>query len=329
MSRALGLVAAQVKPVPYKPEETFAKFEHEVRVLAAAWPALSMYVFPELYLSALGSWGDSYPRDYDRSIAQPIPGPLTDRIGALARSVGKWIVAGSIYERVGNDVHNTALAFSPAGDLIATHRKLYPWMPLEDSRPGEGFSVFEVPGVGLFGLMICYDGWFPEVPRALAWLGAEVILQPTATKTIDREQEIVLARANAIANQVFVVNPNMGGAFGTGGSVIVDPEGHVLAQGLADEAFLTQVIDLDRVRQTREFGTAAIDPLWKQLRDVPMPRFPQYEHGFAAGPVMRGLGPMRLITPEANGTGSGSGDGAGGSSEATAADGGFKASRDG
>jgi formamidase len=301
MSRVIGLVAAQVRPVAYRPEETFAKFEHEVRVLAAAWPALDLYVFPELYLSALGSWGDSWPKDYDRSIAETIPGPLTDRISALARSVGKWIVAGSIYERVGDDVHNTAIAFSPSGELVGTYRKLYPWMPLEDSAPGDGFCVFEIPSVGQFGLMICYDGWFPEVPRALAWLGAEVLLQPTATKTIDREQEIVLARANAISNQVFVVNPNMGGIFGTGGSVIVDPEGHVLAQGLADEAFLTQVIDLDRVRQTREFGTAALDPLWKQMRDVPMPQFPQYEHGFSAGPVMRGLGPMRLLTPTANG----------------------------
>jgi formamidase len=301
VSRVIGLVAAQVKPVAYRPEETFAKFEREVRLLAAAWPALNLYVFPELYLSGLGSWGDTYPKDYDRSVAETIPGPLTDRIGALARSVGKWIVAGSIYERVGDDVHNTAIAFSPSGELVGTYRKLYPWMPLEDSAPGDGFCVFEIPSVGKFGLMICYDGWFPEVPRALAWLGAEVILQPTATKTIDREQEIVLARANAISNQVFVVNPNMGGIFGTGGSVIVDPEGHVLAQGLGDEAYLTQVIDLDRVRQTREFGTAALDPLWKQLRDVPMPRFPQYEHGFSAGPVMDGLGPMRLLTPKKNG----------------------------
>jgi formamidase len=301
VSRVIGLVAAQVRPVAYRPEETFAKFEHEIRVLASAWPALNLYVFPELYLTALGSWGDSYPKDYDRSVAETIPGPLTDRIGAVARSVGKWIVAGSIYERVGDDVHNTAIAFSPSGELVGTYRKLYPWMPLEDTTPGSGFCVCDIPDVGRFGLMICYDGWVPEVPRALAWMGAEAILQPTATKTVDREQEIVLARANAIANQVYVVNPNLGGTFGAGGSVIVDPEGRVISQAFAEEAFLTQTIDLDQVRNTREFGTAAVDPLWKQLRDMPMPRFPQYEQGFAAGAVMKGLGPMRLLTPKGNG----------------------------
>jgi len=76
--------------------------------------------------------------------------------------------------------------------------------------------------VGRFGLMICYDGWYPEVPRTLAWMGAEVILQPTLTKTVDREQELVVARANAIVNQVWLVTPNYGGLFGTGRSLIVD-----------------------------------------------------------------------------------------------------------
>lgn len=301
MSRSIGIVAAQVAPVANQPEATFAKFTREVRTLAAAWPALDLYVFPELYLSALGGWGDDYVPGYDRLVAETVPGPLTERISRLAREVGKWIVPGSIFEKVGDHVHNTALAFDPDGNMVSTYRKLYPWMPLETSDPGDGFSVFEIPGVGMFGLMICYDGWFPEVPRALAWMGAEVIIQPTATKTIDREQEIVLARANAIANQVFVINPNFGAQFGTGGSVIVDPEGHVLAQGHSGEAFLTQVIDLDRVTLTREFGTAGIDPLWKQMRDMPMPKFPQYRDGFAAGRVMDGLGPMRFLKPSRNG----------------------------
>ena len=70
-------------------------------------------------------------------------------------------------------------------------------------------------------------------------MGAEVILQPTLTKTVDREQELVMARANAIVNQVYLVNPNYGGLFGTGRSVIVDPEGIVLATGGSGEELLT------------------------------------------------------------------------------------------
>ena len=67
-----------------------------------------------------------------------------------------------------------------------------------------------------------------EVARHLAWMGAEVIFQPTATGTSDRDQEVVLARANAIVNQVYVVNVNMGGRPGPGRSAIADPEGHLL-----------------------------------------------------------------------------------------------------
>ncbi|MCY7417719.1 MAG: carbon-nitrogen hydrolase family protein [Chloroflexi bacterium] len=294
MSRPIGIVAAQVAPVPYDPERTFAKFAREVRVIAASMPSMDLYVFPELYLHAVGSWGDDWPADYDERVAVSIPGPLTDQLCALAREVGKWLVPGSIYERSERGVHNTALVISPAGELVATYRKLFPWMPLEGSVPGDGFSVFDIPDVGRFGLMICYDGWYPEVPRTLAWMGAEVILQPTLTKTVDREQELVIARANAIVNQVWLVTPNYGGLFGTGRSLIVDPEGVVVAAGGAGEELLTQIVDLDRVRLVREHGTAGLNPLWKQLRDKPVPAFPAYREGFPVGDVMRDLGPFGM-----------------------------------
>jgi len=84
--------------------------------------------------------------------------------------------------------------------------------------------VFDIPGVGRLGLMICYDGWFPEVARGLALQGAEIIFQPTLTTTPDCEEEFVLARANAIANQCFVVNVNAATTIGGGRSIGVDPE---------------------------------------------------------------------------------------------------------
>ncbi len=82
-----------------------------------------------------------------------------------------------------------------------------------------------MPGHGRLGLSICYDAWFPEVTRHLAWMGAEVVLNLVKTTTADRAQELVLARANAIVNQVFVVSVNCAGPVGTGQSLIVDPEG--------------------------------------------------------------------------------------------------------
>lgn len=293
MSRVIGIVAAQVAPRPYDVQATFEKFAHEARRLAVSFPNLDLYVFPELYLSALGSFGDDAPPGYLTRVAETVPGPLTERVGAVARDVGKWVVAGSIYERDGDAVYNTAIVVSPSGELIATYRKLFPWMPYEATTPGDRYVTFDIPDVGRFGLAICYDGWVPEIPRTLAWLGAEVIIQPTATRTIDREQELVLARANAIANQVFVVNPNNGDQFGAGRSVIVDPEGRVLALGGSGEEFLTQMIDLDVVSTTREHGTAGLNPLWKQLRDAPPPLLGPYRDGFAAGDVMAGLGELR------------------------------------
>ena len=292
MSRTIGVVGVQVAPRPYDVDATFEKFAREARRIAGSFPAFDLYVFPELYLSALGSFEDDRPPGYEEQVAETVPGPLTDRVAAVARDVRKWIVAGSIYERDGEAIYNTAIVVSPAGALVATYRKLFPWMPYEPTIPGDAYSTFDIPDVGRFGLAICYDGWVPEIPRTLAWMGAEVIVQPTATRTVDREQEIVLARANAIANQVFIVNPNNGALFGAGRSVIVDPEGRLLALAGSGEEFLTQVIDLDTVTTTREHGTAGLNPVWKQLRDAPPPLVGPYREGFAAGAVMEGLGPL-------------------------------------
>jgi formamidase len=299
VSRIIGVVGVQVAPRPYDVEATFEKFAREVRGLAGSFPAFDLYVFPELYLSALGSYDDDRPAGYAARVAESVPGPLTERVGALARDVRKWIVAGSIYERNGSDLHNTAIVLSPSGELVAAYRKLFPWMPYEATVPGDTYTTFDIPDVGRFGLAICYDGWVPEIPRTLAWMGAEVIIQPTATRTVDRQQELVLARANAITNQLFVVNPNNGGMFGAGRSIIVDPEGRVLAQGGSGEEFLTQMIDLDAVTTTREHGTAGLNPLWKQLRDAPPPLVGPYREGFPAGDVMAGLGPLseRALQP--------------------------------
>ncbi len=292
MGRTIGVVGVQVAPRPYDVDATFEKFTRETRRLAGSFPAFDLYVFPELYLSALGSFEDDRPSDYEARVAETVPGPLTDRVGAVARDVHKWIAAGTIYERDGESIYNTAIVVSPSGELVATYRKLFPWMPYEPTVPGDTYTTFDIPDVGRFGLAICYDGWVPEIARTLAWMGAEVIIQPTATRTIDREQEIVLARASAITNQAFIINPNNGALFGGGRSVIVDPEGRVLALGGSGEEFLTQMIDLDAVTATRQHGTAGLNPVWKQLRDAPPPLVGPYRDGFAAGDVMSGLGPL-------------------------------------
>jgi formamidase len=246
------------------------RFEEHVRSARRAFPDVDLMIFPELYLTAIDAFTAGGADDWERRVAEEIPGPLTDRVGKIAAKAKRWVVAGSINERRGRKVHNTALAFSPDGELAAVYRKLFPWRPYESADPGtEPAPVFEIPGKGTIGLMICYDGWFPEVARGLALQGAELIAQPTATTTPDREEEVVLARANAIANQLYLFNPNMVSTFGPGRSVGVDPEGRLLFEAGAGEELVVEVVDLDRVAEIRRRGTRGVTRPWQHFLDGP------------------------------------------------------------
>jgi formamidase len=267
MSRLLPIMTVQASPVAWDVEATWRKFESDLRELKAFVPQTRLFLWPELYLAALGPMSSKAGAGYSASrIAESVPGPLTERLGALAAELAVWLVPGSFYER-GEDgsIYNTAVAISPEGRVEARYRKIFPWRPWERTAAGNEFVVFDIDGVGRAGLMICYDGWFPEVARHLAWMGAEVILQPTATGTSDRDQEVVLARANAIVNQVYVVNVNMGGRPGPGRSVIADPEGHLLQLAGDGEEYQTEVLDLEAVTRVREHGTVGLNRMWAQL----------------------------------------------------------------
>jgi formamidase len=268
MSRPLSVVGVQTSPVAWDAAATLEAFEADLRRQRALSPEAHLFVYPELHLAALGRH-EPAPKGWTiRRAAHEIPGPLTERLGALAKELGIWLVPGSFYERgSGSAVHNTAVAIAPDGTLRARYRKIFPWRPREHTTPGTEFVVFDIDGIGRAGLMICYDGWFPEVARHLAWMGAEVIFQPTLTTTSDRTQEIVLAQANAIVNQAFVVNINAGGQLGLGQSRIADPEGHVISEAGEGEAVLTAVLDLDLAANARRYGTAGLNRLWTQLAD--------------------------------------------------------------
>lgn len=260
MARLLHVLGVQARSVKGDPEATVDLFEREVRTLRASFPKAQLYLFPELWLTGDQPFRRSTP---ERDNAVPIPGPLIERLGKVAERSERWICAGSVYEKAGDGAfYNTALVFSPDGELVATYRKLYPWKPFERSTPGdEPAPVFEIPDVGRLGIMICYDGWFPEVARGLALQGAEVILHPTLTSTPDREEELVLARANAIVNQCYVLNVNGALEVGGGRSIGVDPEGRVLFEGGTGEEYFSEVLDLDRVTTVREHGTRGLNRL--------------------------------------------------------------------
>ncbi len=214
-----------------------------------------------------------------------IPGPVTKKFCDWAREKGKWLVPGSFFEKKGNKTFNTAVVISPQGKIVAKYRKLFPWRPLERTDPGDAFCVFDIPGKGRFGLCICYDQWFPEVVRNLAWMGAEVILHPTATTTSDRPQELILSRAHAIFNQLYFLSVNGVGGGGIGRSIFVDPEGRVLQLAGEREMILTEVIDLDIVTKVRKYGTLGLSRLWKD-----------FETFARAFPIYGNLGKRRRVS---------------------------------
>jgi formamidase len=265
--RSLFVAGLQTAGVPGDPETTLAQLERNVRALRTTFDGLQLVVAPELHLMALPPLLEEdavSPRD----LAVDVPGELTERLGALARETGLWLVPGSVYERVGGSVANTAVVLSPDGSLVATYRKCFPWQPYETTQPGTETVCFDIDGVGRFGLAICHDGAFPEIFRSLAWQGAEAIFQVTLTGTSDREAETVLARANAIVNQVAVVNVNAAAPVGNGRSLVVDPEGAVRYEAGVGEEVVTAVLDLEQVERVRERGSFGINRLWEEMDRV-------------------------------------------------------------
>jgi len=98
-------------------------------------------------------------------------------------------------------------------------------------------------------------------------MGAEVIVVPTLTPTSDRPQELVLTQANAIVNQVYVVSVNGAAPYGTGRSLIVDPEGLIRHQAGEGATVISDVLDLDAVRRVRRYGTTGLNRMWSQFRN--------------------------------------------------------------
>ncbi len=182
-----------------------------------------------------------------------------------------WVVNGSVFEREGDKVYNTCSVFDPHGEVVARYRKMFPFMPYEEGvEPGTEFVTFDVPNVGKFGVSICYDMWMPETTRTLACAGAEVILHPSLTGTIDRDVELSIARASAATNQCFFFDINGLGAGGVGHSIVCGPAGEVLHQAGPTEEIIPIEIDLDRVARGRERGLRNLGQPLKSFRDAPI-----------------------------------------------------------
>lgn len=223
-----------------------------------------LVVLPETFTGTGLGDADTY-----RTIAEEISGPTTTRIAEKAAQYGMTVI-GSLYE-TGEDgaVHNTAPVIGPSGEIVAKYRKTHLFDP--KSRPDiarvhESDKV--TPGTELvmtetnqckIGVAICSDLRFPELFLNYALMGAEIVVVPTAFLAPRADHWEFLLRARATDNQYFVVGSGMYGTLDTapigfvGRSMVVDPWGVTLAQAPDRECCITTTVDLDNVRQVREW----------------------------------------------------------------------------
>jgi predicted amidohydrolase len=133
-------------------------------------------------------------------VAEPVPGPSTEYFGRLAQAHDLYIVAGLV-ERVEHLIYNVAVLIGPDGKVAGKYRKVaLPRGEIEAGiAPGSAYPVFETR-FGKVGMMVCYDGFFPEVARELSNRGAEVIAWPVWGCNP------LLARARACENHVYLVS---------------------------------------------------------------------------------------------------------------------------
>jgi len=224
---------------------------------------MHMYPWVQLVLfSELAPFGTG------REFVQATPGPVEEQFQAMAAHHGIWLLPGSMYRKHNGKTLNTASIINPEGKIVQRYDKIFPFYPYEEGiSPGSEFCVFNIAGVGRFGVSICYDMWFPETTRTMAAMGAEVILHPVNTTYLDRDIDIVMARAAAAANQCYVFDINGLSAGGVGQSCVFDPTARVIHQAGSHEEIIPIEIDLDQVRRRRRRGFRTLGQPLKSFRD--------------------------------------------------------------
>ncbi len=215
----------------------------------AARAGCSLLVLPEC--SSAGymfeSAGEALPH------AEEIPGSFTEALVEACGRTGLHCVAG-LLERDGDTLRNTAVLAGPAG-VIGRYRKSHlPFLGVDRFvAPGDELEVFETP-IGRIGIEICYDLRFPELTRALALRGAELVAHPTNWPVEARSNAEILTRARAHENRVYLLTANRVGREGhaefCGWSQICDVRGNRLVEaGAVEEGLLVAEIDVEEARE--------------------------------------------------------------------------------
>ncbi|UCB54732.1 MAG: carbon-nitrogen hydrolase family protein [Thiotrichales bacterium] len=197
-------------------------------------------------------------------------GPIQQFLSQQAEKHGVWIVGGTvpIESNVTGKVFGTSLLYNSSGEMVARYDKIHLFdVVLEDSsesynesetiEPGDEVVVVDTP-FGKLGMAVCYDLRFPELFRAMADLGMEICVLPSAfTNLTGRAHWESLLRARAIENLCYMVAPDQGGYHKNGretygDSMIIDPWGVVLNRLPHGTGVVVSNIDLEKLRRTRQ-----------------------------------------------------------------------------
>ncbi|MBE9516255.1 MAG: carbon-nitrogen hydrolase [Proteobacteria bacterium] len=240
----------------------------------AAEAGAQLLLLPELHTSLYFCQSED-EKHFD--LAEAIPGPTTDFLGQLAAK-HNMVIVGSVFERRAAGIyHNTAVVLDSNGELVGQYRKMH--IPDDPGfyekfyfTPGDqGFIPIET-SIGVLGVLVCWDQWFPEAARAMALNGAELLLYPTAigwdpadNKTEKGHQLSswrLIQRSHAVANGIPVLSCNRSGHEDDpseqskgitfwGHSFVAGQQGELISEALTDETLLIADVDLQRSESVR------------------------------------------------------------------------------
>ena len=251
----LTIALAQIDVHTGQPETNLAR----ARDFAAQAQEASadLLLLPEL-------WYHGYDLERAAEKAAPLEEGGFAQMSALAREFGLHL-AGSSLERHAGGVSNTLALYAPNGALLGSYRKIHRFRLMQEHRylaPGDRATLCPTPW-GPTGLAICYDLRFPELFRTMALAGAVLFILPAQWPVKRVEAWLLLARARAVENELFVAACNRVGDDGEvtfpGRSCVVDPWGHVLVEGDDSERLLTAQVDLREMRKARRYLTVYED----------------------------------------------------------------------
>lgn len=262
-------------------QANIGKLEKNIEACAAA--GAQLVVLQELH-NGLYFCQTEDPAVFDE--AEPVPGPSTERFGALARRLGVVLVLSLFEKRAPGVYHNTAVVIENDGSVAGKYRKMHiPDDPAYYEKfyftPGDsGFEPVDT-SVGKLGVLVCWDQWYPEAARLMAMRGADMLIYPTAIgwESTDTDEEkrrqldawTIAQRAHAVANGLPVVTVNRtgyeadpsgqtGGIRFWGNSFVAGPQGELL-EVFPSEVEVNRVVEVDLSR------TEAVRRMWPFFRD--------------------------------------------------------------